>query len=163
MRRLRQLVIVFVLLAFFGCEGTNYNSSVPRWRVRIAINTRQGVFVHFQPENTGSYVVVNQNGYFLNGQLVAAASALDMFGYGGVLIYVNPWSMYDAWDLACPYCAEHGKRVPCTVDGGVVTCPECGEEYKVFDGSGMPSKGLSKETLLRLNLTKSGDIIQVNQ
>ena len=145
-----------------GCEGTTFNSSVPRVGVRISINTREGAFVHFQPENTGSYVVVNKDGYFLNGTFVKGANALDMFGYGGVLVYVSMFG-YVAFDLACPDCAAHGRRVPCEVNGGTVTCPHCGEEYTVFDGSAMPSKGISKEALLRLTVNQSGDIIRINQ
>ena len=74
MQRFRQLIIVAICLVFCGCEGTNF-SSVPRVGVRIAINTREGAFVHFQPDYTGSYVIVNKDGYFLNGTYIQAAKA----------------------------------------------------------------------------------------
>jgi hypothetical protein len=160
MQRLRQLIRVAICLVFCGCEGTNF-SSVPRAGVRIAINTREGAFVHFQPDYTGSYVIVNKDGYFLNGTYIQAAKALDMFGYGGVLIYVTMFG-YVAFDLACPDCAAHGMRKPCEVNGGAVKCPHCGEEYIVYDGSGMPNKGISKEALLRLSVHQSGDVIQIS-
>jgi hypothetical protein len=145
-----------------GCEGTTFRSSVPRAAVNIAINTQTGAFVHFKPECSGSYLTVTEEGYFLNGQRIQGPNERDRWGYGGVLVYINAWSNYDAYDLACPDCCTRGQRVRCECTGATAVCPNCGEEYNLFDGTAFPQKG-SKEALLRLSVVPSGDVLLIRQ
>ena len=158
MRRLGKLIGILLLLT--ACEGTTWRSSVPRAAVNISVNTQTGAFVHFKPENSGSYLVVTEEGYFLNGKRVQGANERDRWGYGGVIVYVNAWNNYDAYDLACPDCCTRGLRERCVCTGGTAVCPHCGEEYNLYHGTAFPQNG-SKEALLRLTVVRSGDILNI--
>lgn len=161
MRHLRVIVCLLALL-LVACEGTTFQSSVPAYPVRVVIDTKQGAFVHFQPTITGSYVVANRNGYFLDGTFVLPFGATDMCGYGGVLVYVDLFG-FSAYDLACPYCAGRGMCRPCEIDGMYAICPDCGEEYDLASGSAVPQQGISHEALRRLNLMNSDGKLTVTQ
>ena len=163
--KVKGLIILSILIfqfLFFGCENTTFRSSVPAYPVRVVIDTRVGAFVHFQPTSLGSHVVVNKDGYFLDDQWVAATSAMDAWGYGGVIVYVSSFG-YNAYDLACPYCAEHGSCQACTVNGMNAVCPHCGEEYDLMSGTGVPQKGIAHEALRKLNIMNSDGRITVTQ
>lgn len=155
-------IIVLFALLLSSCEGTTWRSSVPPAEVNLSINTQTGAFVHFKPENTGSYLTVTEQGYYLNGQHIQGPNERDRWGYGGVIIYVNAWNQYDAYDLACPDCCTRGLRVRCECTGGTAVCPTCGEEYNLYDGTAFPQKG-SKEALLRLKVIPSGDILVIRR
>ena len=45
------------------------------------------------------------------------ANERDRWGYGGVIVYVNAWNNYDAYDLACPDCCTRGLRERCICTG----------------------------------------------
>ena len=154
-------VFIFQLL-FSGCEGTTFQSSVPTYPVHVVIDTRIGAFVHFQPTVMSSYVIVNKNGYFLDGKYVQPVTMTDAWGYGGVVVYVSPTG-YNAYDLACPYCAGRGSCQPCTVDGANAVCAHCGEEYDLLSGVAVPLHGLSHETLRPLNLFNSDGKLTITQ
>ena len=145
-----------------SCEDTTFRSSVPTYPVRVVIDTRIGEFVHFQPTSLGSHVVVNKDGYFLDDRWVNAVSAMDAWGYGGILVYISSMG-YDAYDLACPYCASRGLCRTCLVDGANAVCPECGEEYDLMSGLANPRQGIAHETLRRMNLINSDGRITVTQ
>ena len=154
--------MVTTLLLLCSCEGTTFRSSVPAYPVQVVIDTRVGAFVHFQPTSFSSHVVVNRDGYYLDGKWVANVSAMDAWGYGGVVVYVSSFG-YDAYDLACPYCAEHGSCHPCEVNGINAVCPECGEEYDLSCGTAAPQKGIAHETLRKLNIMNSDGRLTVTQ
>lgn len=162
MRRLRQLIIVAICLLFSSCDGPT-RSSVPVYPVRFEVNTKT-VFIDFTPQNLNAYITLDRDGYKENGVWKLPATAMDAWGYGGVVLYVSMVG-YAAFDLACPHCAAQGRRSPCEMNGIYAVCPDCGEEYEVASGYGFPRKGISKEAMLRLNtyVTASGDIIQVRQ
>ena len=160
MRRLGLIGIFCLLLT--ACENTTFRSSVPAYPVRVVIDTRVGPFVHFQKTALGSHVVVNRDGYYLDNKWVSATSAMDAWGYGGVVVFVSSVG-YDAYDLACPHCAEQGKCSPCDVNSMFAVCPECGEEYDLLSGIGTPQKGLSRETLRPLWIVHSDGRITVSQ
>ena len=162
MRHCGRTIILLFLILFASCEGSTFQSSVPSYPVRIIIDTRIGEFVHFQPDAFGSYVVVNQEGYFLNGNYVLPRGATDAIGYGGVVVYVS-LSGYDAYDLACPHCAALGKRISCTVSGFYAECPECGEQYDLASGYALPKNNISHEALRRLNIINSDGKLTITQ
>ena len=155
-------IIALFILLLCSCEGTSFQSSVPAYPVRIVIDTRVGQFVHFQPTSMGSHVVVNKDGYFLDDKYVQPVNATDGWGYGGVVVYVSSFG-YDAYDLACPYCAEHGSCHPCEVKGMHAVCPECGEEYDLISGTAAPQKGIAHEALRKLNIMNSDGRLTVTQ
>ena len=163
MRIFRLLIIGLAGLLLCGCEKNPLQSSVPRYPVNVTIDTRSGVFVHFIPTALNTYVTVNEDGYFYNGQKVQPLSVLDAYGYGGVVVYVDINGQYNAFDLACPYCAARSSRQPCTVDGIYAVCPSCGEHYDLGTGTGVPQKGIADEQMLRLTLTNSSGRLTIRQ
>ena len=99
--------MLFALLMLSGCEDTAYHgSSVPFAAVRISIDTELGAFSLFQPTSWTDYVIVDREGFHYHGNIVLPLG-MNMHGYGGVVVYVG-MNGYDAWDLACPYCASRG-------------------------------------------------------
>lgn len=154
MQRNRRVIIGLLLTAIVmaGCNETTFQSSVPAYPVRVVIDTRMGEFVHFQPTAINTYVIVTREGYFYNGKMVLPRPVTDGFGYGGVVVFVNILSDYSAYDMACPFCAQKRKCVPCIVDGIYATCPECGEEYDLSSGVANPIHGIAHESLRQLNI-----------
>lgn len=155
------LCTLYVVLCT-SCDGTSFQSSVPRARVNMVVDTNTGQYVHFKPTALGQYITLDQNGYHYN-DYNAPRTVTDMYGYGGVVLYINLFGGYDAYDLACPNCAEHGRCQPCTVDGMFAVCPHCGEQYDLGSGTAAPQKGIAHEYLLRLPVTNSGGRITVRQ
>lgn len=144
------------------CDGSSFRSSVPLYPVHVEIDTRVGQFVHFQPTVLGSHVVVNKDGYFMDGKYVLPVTAMDAWGYGGVVVYVSPFG-YNAYDLACPYCAGRGSCQPCTVDGAHAVCAHCGEEYDLLSGTAVPVNGISREGMRMLNIINSDGKLTITQ
>ena len=162
MRRFGQLIIVTFCLVLCGCDGPR-SSSVPVYPVRLEVNTKT-VFIDFTPQNLNAYITVDREGYKENGVWKLPVTAMDAWGYGGVVLFVSTVG-YVAFDLACPHCAGQGRKSPCEIDGIYAVCPHCGEEYEVASGYGFPRKGISKEAMRRLttSVSANGDIIQVRQ
>lgn len=163
MQRNWQLIVFAVLAALLcACENPTFRSSVPRYPVRLTIDTRQGVFVHFTPEALSTYVIADREGYHYNGELVVR-TVLDAYGYGGVVVYIDMLGNYNAFDLACPNCAAKGRCMPCTVDGLFAVCPECKEHYDLGSGTAVPTKGIANEYMLRIPVINSGGKLTINQ
>lgn len=158
----RVIGVLLCLVALCGCDGTTWRSSVPRYGVNMIVDTNTGMFVHFVSTALGQYVILDKEGYHYNGN-TQPRTVTDMYGYGGVIIYVNMLAAYDAYDLACPYCAEHGLCSPCYVDGMFAVCPVCGERYDLGSGTAAPQEGKAHESLLRLPLVNSGGRLTVKQ
>lgn len=161
-RFLRTLYIVTLSLVMAACEGTTFQSSVPAYPVRVIIDTKLGPFVHFQLTNLNSYIIVNRDGYWLDGSFVLPTSAMDAYGYGGVVVYVS-MNGYVSFDLACPYCAGRGKKNPCSINGIYAECPECGEQYELGSGYALPKNGICKETLRKLSVINSDGKLTISQ
>lgn len=167
MRCFRKLIFLCLLSIVLctSCEGTSFQSSVPRYPVRVTIDTDRAEFATFKYPSPTEYIVLNREGYFLNGRFLRKPDVTDAWGYGGVVIYANMAGGMDAYDLACPYCAKRGTCSPCEVDGMFATCPICGEEYDLASGTAVPTKGIANEYLLNLtpNMVRSGNKITVSQ
>ena len=138
------LLTIVVALVLTACEDTTFRSSVPTRPVQLSINTAAGMYVHFVRENIGAYVVVDKDGYHFNGQTLPLTGT-DYYGFAGVVIYVDNNNNYSAFDLCCPHCVS--QLHPCEVDGCFAVCPQCGEQYDLSFGYGIPTKGLSREAL----------------
>lgn len=162
MQRSRRLILFLAVMALSACEGTTFQSSVPTYPVRVVIDTRMGVFVHFLPTEFNAHVTVNRTGYWFNEQFALPVSAMDAWGYGGVVVFVG-MNGYDAYDLACPYCAQRGGCHACAIDGIFAVCTECGEHYDLASGTAAPQKGLARETLRRLAIINSDGKLTVTQ
>ena len=159
MRRLGLILAVLGLLT--ACDGVN-NNSVPAYPVRLAIDTKIGAFVNFVPTALNTYVTVDAAGYHYNGNTYPLG-ALDATGYGGVVVYVNMMGSYDAYDLACPYCALHARRQPCIIDGIFAVCPYCSEQYDLGSGTAFPTQGISKEYMRRLSIINTDGKLTISQ
>ena len=155
-------IILALALTLVACEETTFQSSVPAYPVRVVIDTKIGAFVHFQPTSLGSHVVVKKDGYFMDGRPVLPVTTMDAWGYGGVVVYVSS-NGFDAYDLACPYCASRGYCNACSVDGARAACPVCSEEYDLLSGVAIPTKGIAHEALRRLNIINSDGRLTVTQ
>ena len=167
MRRYKQLIIcafctLCVLLCVSCKDDTTLQSSVPRYPVNITIDTRSGSFVHFKPEAINTFVLVDEEGYHYNGEIVQR-SVLDAIGYGGVVVYIDINGKYNAWDLACPYCAARGKRSPCAISGIMAHCHECDEQYDIGSGTAAPQRGVAKEYLLRIPVLDNDGKLTIRQ
>lgn len=150
---------IAILLLLSSCE-VRYTSSVPASPVQVDINTKEAFFVHFIPENIGAWLIVNEEGYLLNGKNKLGGRVENYYGYAGLVIVVNCYNKYSAYDLCCPHCLK--RNAPITVkDGSSATCPTCGETYSLSFGLGDPAKGISKEPLRRYNTVYSGDHLSV--
>lgn len=155
-------IIAFLILVLCGCEDTTFRSSVPAYPVRVIIDTRVGSFVHFQPTDMGTYVVANREGYYLNNMWVSASSAMDAYGYGGVVVFVGAFG-YDAYDMACPNCAEKGSCKTCEISSAFAECPHCGELYDLLSGTAAPQKGIAHEAMRKLNIINSDGRLTITQ
>ena len=153
------LTFLLFLPAFCACDThTTYRSSVPSYPVNIRINTYEGTYVHFVPENTTLYMIVDKDGYHFNGQTMPRKET-DRFGYAGVVVYIDGNGNYSAYDMACPNCVS--QKDPVKVDGMYAVCPLCGEEYNLYIGYATPQKGISNEALRRYSLIVSNRVITI--
>lgn len=153
------LTFLLFLLAFCACDThTTYRSSVPSYPVNIRINTYEGTYVHFVPENTTLYMIVDKDGYHFNGQTMPRKET-DRFGYAGVVVYIDIFGSYSAYDMACPHCVS--QKDPVKVDGMLAICPVCGEVYDLGCGYATPQNGISNEALRRYNLIVSNGVITI--
>ena len=146
----RSICIAAIALVFAGCESVNWKSSVPTSPVHLEINTNVGMYVSFVPEHVGAYLVADAGGIHYNG-ITQPLTVMDAYGYAGTVVYINGWNPYVAYDLCCPNCLKRDK--PCKVDGMFAVCPVCGEEYDIYSGNGVPTKGIAKEPLKPYNAT----------
>lgn len=157
----RIIGIALCMTMLTSCWDTTFQSSVPFYPVRIVIDTKMGAFVHFQPTAINTHIIVTKDGYFMNGQKVLPLGATDMYGYAGVVVYINSLCGYDAYDLCCPNCVSY--RQACAIDGLFAICPRCGEHYDLASGTAVPLNGIANEHLRRFSVVVSDGKITVSQ
>ena len=144
MRNCFYIMLVCAAMLLTGCEGINYRSSVPTHPVHLEIDTHVGMYIHFVPENVGTYLIADAGGIHLNG-ITQPLTVMDAYGYAGTIVYIDGWHPYAAYDLCCPNCLRRDK--PCVVDGIFAVCPICGEKYDLASGTAAPINGIAHETL----------------
>ena len=163
---IRLIILVFIPYSLFltlvSCEHTTFQSSVPTYPVRFSINTNMGEFVHFKETSQNEYVALTEDGYFYNGKWIQARLVTDAYGYAGTVVFVSIGG-YVAYDLACPYCAAHGRKQACDIDGIFATCPHCGEQYDLGSGSAAPQKGIANECLRKYAIINSDGKLTITQ
>ena len=153
------LTFLLFFLTLTACDThTTYRSSVPSYPVNIRINTNEGVYVHFVPENIYTFLTVDEKGCHFNGQ-IDPRLVTDRFGYAGVVVYIDGFGTYSAYDMACPHCVK--QDTPVEIDGMLAACPICGEEYDLGTGYATPQKGISNEALRRYDLIVSNGVITI--
>ena len=152
------LTILLFFLTLTACDThTTYRSSVPSCRVNIRISLYQ--YVDFVPGNSCAYMIVDEKGYHYNGQTMPRTET-DRFGYAGVVVYIDGFGNYGAYDMACPNCVRQDK--PVEINGMYAVCPLCGEEYNLYIGYATPQKGISNEALRRYNLKVPNGVITIS-
>ena len=137
---------------------TTFRSSVPSYPVYLKINTALGMYVNFVPENIYTYLIADADGYHFNGQTMPRTE-LDRFGYAGVVVYIDGFGQYNAFDMACPHCLK--QKAPVEIDGMFAVCPTCGEEYDLSSGYATPQKAISTEALRKYSLLVSDGVIVI--
>lgn len=136
---MRKWICIFMLVLLLGsCQNTTFVSSVPSYPVWLDLT--HAWYPHFVP--AGDTPIPGQGMTFTT----LRTDWGDRIGYAGIVVYITIFEQYEAWDLCCPHCVE---RKPMELDGGLCRCQKCGEEYILFDGTGVPSQGISKEPLRR--------------
>lgn len=146
----KYILLIATLVALAGCERTTYKSNVPDYPVHLEINTRVGMYVHFVPENVMTYLIADPHGIHLNGQ-TQPLSVQDAYGYAGTVVYIDAFNTYSAYDICCPKCMS--IHTPCTIDGLFAECPICHEQYDIYSGNGVPTRGIGVEALKRYQTT----------
>lgn len=139
-------ILPILVICLMACSNTVYQSSVPSSPVQLTINTRLGMYVHFLPESTTDYIIVDRNGYHYHDQTMPLTRN-DYWGYAGVLIFIDMNGEYKAFDMACPKCLR--QHDPVEIDGIFAICPNCGERFDLSYGYATPQKGICKEPLKR--------------
>jgi nitrite reductase/ring-hydroxylating ferredoxin subunit len=155
-------IIVSILLPVLltTCEDTTMRSSVPTYPVRLTINTQLGQFVHFVPEATYDYITIDRQGYHYHNYTQALA-ATDMIGYGGVIVYIDGGSRYNAFDMCCPHCLD--PKHPVEMDGFFAVCPICGERYDMSWGLAVPTQRIATEALRRYPIIQANGKLTISQ
>ena len=80
-------------------------------------------------------------------------------GFRGVIIHCNFTDEYVAFDRACPYHPDNVKAVVEIGESQSATCPECGSEFNLFDGSVL--KGPSARPLKLYHTNLQGSLLYV--
>ncbi|HCT30910.1 MAG TPA: hypothetical protein DIW31_09285 [Bacteroidales bacterium] len=141
--KLKYLFIILILLTLpFGCSKQD-EQIVPYAKVSITVNLQLPQFIALSSVNNA--IIYPNEGYNRNG----------------VVVYRNSLDEFTAYDATCP---KHIDSKPTAVilddngSAGTATCPECETVYYFFNYA-YPSKGYP---LRRYNLTKSGNILYIN-
>ena len=152
-------MLILLVCTLVACEEDTMHNPVPKYPVGFRINTKMGMYVHFRPDNVGTWLILNKEGFTLsNGQHLPSTPS-DAMGYSGVLVYINNNAEYCAFDLCCPHCLLRDK--PVYVDGFFAICPTCEEHFDLSFGYAIPTKGIAKYALLRYHTTYIDDVLTV--
>ena len=144
-------ILLLALLCLTGCKGnTTFHSAVPTYPIHLEINTRVGMYVNFVPDNISTYLIADPDGIHLNG-VTQPLSVQDAYGYAGTVVYIDGFNPYGAYDLCCPNCLL--RDMPCYIDGIFAVCPACGEQYDIYSGNGVPTRGIAQEPLKQYRTT----------
>ena len=146
----QRLFILAVAAILTACQGTTFSSAVPDYPIHLEINTRVGMFVNFVPGNPTSHVIVDAGGFHFNG-ITQPLTVMDAYGFAGTVVYIDNSGTYAAYDLCCPHCLL--RDAPCCIDGMFAVCDSCYEQYDIYSGNGVPTRGVAQEPLKRYNCT----------
>jgi len=134
-RLFKPYTVLLFLMALSGCRG--YESNIPDRPVYLKRN--------IDTEN------ISSPGSFL--YISSVKFATDRIGFGGILIIHTYENNFSAFDLACPVELRENIRIGKPDQSLISKCDSCGEKYYLIDGSGTPTKGISKERLKRYKVT----------
>ncbi|MFO7789622.1 MAG: Rieske (2Fe-2S) protein [Bacteroidota bacterium] len=87
------------------------------------------------------------------------AEYLNVAGYRGVIIHCNYKDEYVAFERACPYHPEEEGAVVEIDEDGNATCPECGSQFSLYDGSIL--EGPAEMPLKWYNTDLQGNLLYV--
>jgi len=132
-------LILFCGLAFASCKKESQQPVIPEVYVNFFINP-----------NSTEYLELNHPGGF-----VAVTG-----GYRGIILYRIMDNEFLAYERTCPWDPwEEGARVELDETGTIATCPVCGSQYIITDGS--PFVGPSVYLLKQYHTTYDGNLLYV--
>lgn len=115
----------FVVLASCS-DAESFESPVPALRINYSCNIST---INAAMQQTDVPHLDSQPGYVLINQRLNAS---DVIGVGGLLLFHSAFeNSYYAFDLACPYCYNHGNKV-CALtmnDAMSAVCGVCKSEF----------------------------------
>lgn len=135
---LRLSLLLVVILAITPACKDNFESSIP--------------YVSF----TTPIVLANSNGLTIVGNPMVFAG-----GYGGIVV-LNTGYSYVAYDVTCPYEVSTQCKITIEASNVIATCPCCGTQYNLMDGSMMLGTGPGTEPLRPYGVTQSGGYLYVS-
>lgn len=150
MRRSLLLFVEFAgaLLFLASCaERTSFESPVPAYNVRYSCNIST---INAALGQTNLPNLDSQPGVVLVNQYLHQS---EVIGVCGLLLYhaVTEDAFY-AYDLACPYCYQHGTHRAITMqDPFIAVCPDCQSQFGAVQyGSPAPTAGPANAENLHL-------------
>lgn len=131
------VMLSIVLIA--SCKKENPQPVIPEVYVNFAINP-----------NSTEYLDLNYAGGFVT----------VTGGYRGILLYRIFDNQFLAYERTCPWDPfEEGARIEMDAAGTTMTCPVCGSQYIITDGS--PFAGPSTYLLKQYRTTYDGNLLYV--
>lgn len=144
---LRQAAILPALMLLVGCNARiNTESPVPKCSVSYTLNIM-----------TDAPILDTQGGYYT---VTEPTKYGQYIGFGGLLIVHGFDDRFYAYDLCCPVECVRTTRITPSM-AGTATCAECGTEYDIGFGSGMPTHGGDALPLRRYTVSLSGYDLRV--
>lgn len=136
-----------------SCDSIEIQESpVPAYNVRFSCNIST---INASMEQTDFPNLDSQPGVVLINQYLNAA---DVIGACGLLLYHSAMEdSYYAYDLACPYCYQHGKPIALGLkDIFTAQCSKCESEFGAIQyGSPAPTAGPANTDNLHLRQYKA--------
>lgn len=135
---IRLSFVLALILAITPSCRDNFESSIPyvNFTTPIALANSNGLNIPYNP-------------LVFNG------------GYGGIVVLYTGYS-YNAFDITCPYEVSLECKIKIEASDVIATCPCCGTQYNLMDGSVMLGTGPGTEPLRPYRVTESSGYIYVS-
>jgi len=132
-------IILLSVLLLASCKKESDQPVIPETYVNFSLNP-----------NSTEYLELNHPGGFLT----------VTGGYRGIILYRLTINEFLAYDRTCPYDPwEEAARLELDETGTIATCPVCGSQYLITDGS--PITGPSVYLLKQYHTMYDGSLLYV--
>ncbi|MEA3449280.1 MAG: hypothetical protein U9Q98_12665 [Bacteroidota bacterium] len=111
------------------------------------------------PEVVFNYYIDLNSVQYNSLKIPGNAEYMNVAGYRGVIVHCNYIDEYVAFERTCPYHPEADGAVVEIEDNSTATCPECGSQFSLFDGSVL--KGPAELPLKRYYTDLQGSYLYV--
>jgi len=149
------ILVSLLALMLTACNGVVENKSIPAAGVSFRIDVSStGTDSRLMDGNTCDPQLYDKEHpavmSYGNGQ----------YGYSGVVVVRGVDNVLYAFDRCCPY--EAKREIKLNLDYYYLTCPACGSQFSIGNGSGYVNKGPAVEPLKTYHVYKNGtDIYRV--